>query len=201
MSRKSSEQKKPKKTYEIYSPPYFGGRWLGTTTADEDQKLIGRVLRTSLYALTDDFSKQYMQLKFRIYEVKDSICNTIFYGHEYGREYLRSLVKRGTNKIEYIFDVTTKDGFVIRVYPVVFTSSRISTAKKKAIRKIMRQVLEEAAANLTHDQLAQEMVVGKTASDIYNLVKKIVLPRHVGIYKSKIIKIGQIPVAAAAPQG
>lgn len=142
-----------------------------------------------------------MQLKFRIYEVKDSICNTIFYGHEYGREYLRSLVKRGTNKIEYIFDVTTKDGFVIRVYPVVFTSSRISTAKKKAIRKIMRQVLEEAAANLTHDQLAQEMVVGKTASDIYNLVKKIVLPRHVGIYKSKIIKIGQIPVAAAAPQG
>lgn len=192
MSKKPSEQKRPKKSFEVYSPPYFGGRWLGSTMADDEDKMVGRVLRTSLYALTDDFSKQYMQLKFRIIDVKDSVCNTIFYGHEYGREYLRSLVKRGTNKIEYIFDVTTKDGFVIRVYPIVFTSSRISSSKRKAIRKIMRQVIEEAAANLTHDQLAQEMVLGKTASDIYNLVKKIVLPRHVGIYKSKIIKIGRV---------
>ncbi|MCS7110359.1 MAG: 30S ribosomal protein S3ae [Candidatus Caldarchaeum sp.] len=202
MSKKASEQKKPKKTYETYSPVYFGGRWLGSTMADDPSKLIGRVLRTSLYALTDDFSKQYMQLKFRIVEVKDSVCNTIFYGHEYGREYLRSLVKRGTNKIEYIFDVKTKDGFVIRVYPVVFTVSRISTAKRKAIRKIMKQVLDEAASNLTHDQLAQELVIGKTASDIYNLVKKIVLPRHVGVYKSKIIKLGTFQtVSAVQPQG
>ncbi|MCS7133427.1 MAG: 30S ribosomal protein S3ae [Candidatus Caldarchaeum sp.] len=202
MSKKASEQKKPKKTYEIYSPVYFGGRWLGSTMADDPSKLIGRVLRTSLYALTDDFSKQYMQLKFRIVEVKDSVCNTIFYGHEYGREYLRSLVKRGTNKIEYIFDVTTKDGFIIRVYPVVFTASRISTAKRKAIRKIMKQVLYEAASSLTHDQLAQELVIGKTASDIYNLVKKIVLPRHVGVYKSKIIKLGTFQtVSAVQPAG
>ncbi|MDW8083772.1 MAG: 30S ribosomal protein S3ae [Candidatus Caldarchaeum sp.] len=201
MSKKPTEQKKPKKTYEIYSPPYFGARWLGSTMADEPSKLIGRVLRTSLYALTDDFSKQYMQLKFRIVEVKDSVCNTIFYGHEYGREYLRSLVKRGTNKIEYIFDVTTKDGFVIRVYPIVFTSSRISSSKRKAIRKIMRQVLEETASNLSHDQFAQELVLGKTASDIYNKVKKIILPRHVGIHKSKIIKVGSIAAVASVHEG
>ncbi|MCS7137394.1 MAG: 30S ribosomal protein S3ae [Candidatus Caldarchaeum sp.] len=201
MSKKPTEQKKPKKTYEIYSPPYFGARWLGSTMADEPSKLIGRVLRTSLYALTDDFSKQYMQLKFRIVEVKDSVCNTIFYGHEYGREYLRSLVKRGTNKIEYIFDVTTKDGFVIRVYPIVFTSSRISSSKRKAIRKIMRQVLEETASNLSHDQFAQELVLGKTASDVYNMVKKIILPRHVGIHKSKIINVGSIATVAPVQEG
>ncbi|MEM0349460.1 MAG: 30S ribosomal protein S3ae [Candidatus Caldarchaeum sp.] len=200
MSRKPSEQKKPKKTYEIYAPPYFGGRWLGSTMADDPSKVLGRVLRTSLYAITDDFTKQYMLLRFRVIDVKDSVCNTIFYGHEYGREYLRSLVKRGTNKIEYIFDVATKDGFVIRVYPIVFTTSRISSSKKKAIRKIMREVLEETAANLSHDQLAQELVLGKTASDIYNRVKKIVLPRHVGVYKSKIIKLGKVETAPPLEQ-
>ncbi|MEM2237044.1 MAG: 30S ribosomal protein S3ae [Candidatus Caldarchaeum sp.] len=202
MSKKSSEQKKPKKTFEIYSPPYFGGRWLGSTMADDPSKLIGRVLRTSLYAITDDFTKQYMLINFKIIDVKDSICNTVFYGHQYGREYLRSLVKRGTNKIEYIFDVVTKDGFSLRVYPTVFTTSRTSSSKKKAIRMIMRRILEEAASNLTHDQLAQEMVLGKTASDIYNQVKKIVLPRHVGIVKSKVLKIGMLqPVAVEQKTG
>lgn len=197
MSKKSSEQKKPKDTYQIYSPPYFGGRWLGSTIASDPKQLLGRVVRTSLYAITDDFSKQYLLLKFKVINLKDSLCETIFYGHEYGREYLRSLVKRGTNKIEYIFDVTTKDGFVLRVYPTVFTTSHISTSKKRAIRALMRKVVEQAASNLTHDQLAQEMVLGKTSSDIYNEVKKIVLPRHVGIVKSKVIKLGQWAVTPA----
>ncbi|MEM4281115.1 MAG: 30S ribosomal protein S3ae [Candidatus Caldarchaeum sp.] len=202
MSKKPSEQKKPKKTFEIYSPPYFGGRWLGTTMADDPSKLIGRVLRTSLYAITDDFTKQYMLISFKIIEVKDSICDTVFYGHQYGREYLRSLVKRGTNKIEYIFDVVTKDGFKLRVYPTVFTTSRTSSSKKKATRALMRRILEEAASNLTHDQLAQEMVLGKTASDIYNQVKKIVLPRHVGIVKSKVLKMGVLqPVTVEQKTG
>jgi small subunit ribosomal protein S3Ae len=201
LSKKSSEQKKPKKTYEIYSPPYFGGRWLGSTMASEPEQLLGRVIRTSLYAITDDFSKQYLLLKFKIIDVKDSVCETVFYGHEYGREYLRSLVKRGTNKIDYIFDVTTKDGFRLRVYPTVFTTSHISSSKKKAIRALMRKVVEEASANLTHDQLAQEMVLGKTSSDIYNEVKKIVLPRHVGIVRSKVLKLGQYKAVTPAQTG
>jgi len=202
LSKKPSEQKKPKKTYEIYSPRYFGGKWLGSTVSDDPSKLIGRVLRTSLYAITDDFTKQYMLINFKIIDVKDSVCNTVFYGHQYGREYLRSLVKRGTNKVEYIFDVVTRDGFELRVYPTVFTASRTSSSKKKAVRMLMRKVLEEAASNLTHDQLAQEMVLGKTASDIYNQVKKIVLPRHVGIVKSKVLKLGDLePLVAEQKTG
>ncbi|MCS6768893.1 MAG: 30S ribosomal protein S3ae [Candidatus Caldarchaeum sp.] len=192
MSKKASELKRPKKQFDIYSPPYFGGKWLGSTMADDPAKVVGRVLKTSLYAITEDFTKQYILLDFKVVDVKDSVCNTIFYGHQYGREYLRSLVKRGTNKIEYIFDVTTLDGFVLRVYPTVFTSSHTSSSKRKAVRSLMMKVVGETASKLTHDQLAQEMVLGKTASDIYNEVKKIVLPRHVGVVKSKVIKIGTL---------
>jgi len=52
---------------------------------------------------------------------------------------------------------------------------------------------------LTHDQLAQEMVLGKTASDIFNLAKKIVLPRHVGIIKSKVLKIPEQILGGETP--
>jgi len=196
LSKKTSELKKPKKQFDIYAPPYFGGKWLGSTMAEDASKVVGRVLKTSLYAITDDFTKQYILLNFKVVDVKDNVCQTVFYGHQYGREYLRSLIKRGTNKIEYIFDVSTVDGFRLRVYPTVFTSSHTSSSKRKAVRALMMKVVEEVASKLAHDQLAQELVLGKTASDIYNEVKKIVLPRHVGVVKSKVIKVGNIQYLA-----
>ncbi|MDJ0269401.1 MAG: 30S ribosomal protein S3ae [Aigarchaeota archaeon] len=189
MSRRAAESKKPKQTYVVYAPPYFGGRELGTTIAADPNHVLGRVLRTSLYALTDDFSKQYLLLKFKIVRLKDSVAETIFYGHEYGREFLRSLVRRGSTRIDGIFDVNTRDDFAMRITATVFTICRVSTSRQKAVRRVMREVIEEAATRLTHDQLAQEMVIGKTASDIFNAAKKIVLPRHVGIIKSKVLKL------------
>jgi small subunit ribosomal protein S3Ae len=37
------------------------------------------------------------------------------------------------------------------------------------------------------DQFAQEIVLGKIASDIYNEAKKVAPLRHVGIRKSKLV--------------
>jgi len=54
---------------------------------------------------------------------------------------------------------------------------------------VMKNVLEKAAKELTLAQLAQEMVLGKTASDIYQEAKKITVLRHVGVIKSKVLKI------------
>ena len=53
----------------------------------------------------------------------------------------------------------------------------------------MKQILEDAAKRLTLAQLAQELVLGKTASDIYQEAKKIEVLRHVGVIKSKVLKI------------
>lgn len=50
----------------------------------------------------------------------------------------------------------------------------------------MKQVVDEKAAALKYEQLAQEAVLGKLGSDIYNLAKKIAPLRHVGVRKSKV---------------
>ena len=51
----------------------------------------------------------------------------------------------------------------------------------------MEKIIREKASTLTLDQLAQEMVLGKVASDIYNEAKKIAPLRHVGVRKSKLL--------------
>ncbi|MEM0089824.1 MAG: 30S ribosomal protein S3ae [Nitrososphaerota archaeon] len=188
MSKKAGE--KTKYLVTVYAPSYFGGQEIGTILATEDpNRVIGRVIRTDLYQLTGDPSKHYLLLYFKIIGVKDSSASTIFYGHEYGREFLRSLVRRGSTKIDGIFDVKTKDGFHLRLTVTAFSVNRIRRGKDRTIRRIMKEVVTKAGESLTLDQLSQEMVLGKTASDIFNLAKKITVLRHVGVVKSKVLKI------------
>ncbi len=187
MSSKKPASKAPKSLFVIRAPPYFGGRELGTTMADSIEKLIGRTVRVSLYQLTDDPTKQFILVKFRVVQVNGDTAETIFFGHEYEREFVRSLVRRGTSRIDGYYNIETVDGYKLRVQCTVFTQSRVRSGKKTAIRHLMEQVVKEAAARLELGQLAQEMVLGKTASDIYNSVKKILIPRHVGVIKSKVL--------------
>jgi len=176
-----------KSWYMVVSPPYFGNVELGAVPADEAEKLIGRVIDSTLYEVTNDFAHQYLKMYFQITEIDGKTAKTMFKGHEYSRDYLRSLVRRRTTKVDGLFNVIAKDGYKLRVAVSAFTLSRIKTSQEKAIRTIMEKIIREKASTLTLDQFAQEMVLGKIASDIYNEAKKIVPLRHVGIRRSKLV--------------
>jgi len=173
--------------YMVLSPPYFGSVELGSVPAEEPDKLIGRVVDSTLYDITNDFAHQYLKMRFQIAEVEGKNAKTMFKGHEYSRDYLRSLVRRRTTKVDGLFGVTTKDGFMLRVAVSAFTLSRIKTSQERVVRGIMNRIVKEKASALTMDQFAQEMVLGKIASDIYNEAKKIAPLRHVGIRGSKVL--------------
>jgi small subunit ribosomal protein S3Ae len=176
-----------KSWYTVLAPPYFGNVELGAVPADEPEKLVGRVIDSTLYEVTNDFAHQYLKMYFQIAEVDGKTARTLFKGHEYSRDYLRSLVRRRTTKVDGLFNVTTKDAYKLRVAVSALTLSRIKTSQEKGIRVIMEKIIKEKASSLTLDQFAQEMVLGKIASDIYNDAKKIAPLRHVGIRKSKLV--------------
>jgi len=171
----------------VLSPSYFGNVELGAVPADEPEKLIGRVIDSTLYEITNDFAHQYLKIYFQITEIDGKNARTTFKGHEYSRDYLRSLVRRRTTKVDGLFEITTKDGYKLRLAVCAFTLSRIKTSQEKAIRAVMEKIIKEKASTLTMDQFAQEIVLGKIASDIYNEAKKVAPLRHVGIRKSKLI--------------
>lgn len=186
-TKKVRDKWRSKAWYTVLAPPYFGNVELGAVPADEQEKLIGRVIDSTLYDITNDFAHQYLKMFFQITEVDGKTAKTMFKGHEYSRDYLRSLVRRRTTKVDGLFNITTKDGYKLRVAASAFTLSRIKTSQEKAVRTIMEKIIREKASNLTLDQFAQEMVLGKIASDVYNEAKKIVPLRHVGIRKSKLV--------------
>jgi len=182
----------------VLAPPYFGSVELGAVPADESEKLIGRVIDSTLYDITNDFAHQYLKIYFQITEIDGKTAKTTFKGHEYSRDYLRSLVRRRTTKVDGLFNITLKDGHKLRVAVSAFTLSRVRTSQEREIRIIMDRIIKEKASTLTLDQFAQEMVLGKIASDIYNEAKMIVPIRHIGIRKSKLVtQFGQLPIEKA----
>ncbi|MFP3951491.1 MAG: 30S ribosomal protein S3ae [Candidatus Bathyarchaeia archaeon] len=189
MSRAVSSKWRRKEWYDIILPRYFGETKVGETPADDSEKIKGRIFETTLAAITGDFSQEYIKMYFQVNEVQDHTARTIFKGHEYLRDYLRSLVQRRSTKIDGSFRVTTTDGYKIKVVVTALTTKRIQTSKELSIRKIMEEVVKEKAETLTFDQMAHEMVLGKLASDIYNRSRKITALRHVGVRKSELISM------------
>jgi small subunit ribosomal protein S3Ae len=180
--------------YTVLAPSYFGNVELGSIPADDPQKLIGRKIDSTLYDVTNDFSHQYLKMFFQIIDIDGKTAKTTFKGHEYSRDYLRSLVRRRTTKVDGLFNITTKDGYKLRLAVSCFSLSRIRTSQEREIRIIMDKIIKEKASTLTLDQIAQEIVLGKIASDIYNEAKKIAPLRHVGIRKSKLVmQLEQLP--------
>lgn len=190
MSKKGGRTKdkwRGKDWYTVMSPSYFGAVELGAIPADDPSKLVGRVVDATLYDITNDFAHQYLKMHFRVTDVEGKTAHTIFKGHEYSRDYLRSLVRRRTTRVEGILNVTTADGYQLRLAVSFFTLHRVKTSQEQSIRAIINKTVKEKAGALTFDQFVQELVLGKIASDIYNEAKKIAPLRHVGIRKSKLI--------------
>jgi small subunit ribosomal protein S3Ae len=185
--RRVRDKWRGKSWYMALAPPYFGNVELGAIPASEPEKVVGRVIDSTLYEVTNDFAHQYLKIRFQITEVEGKTARTMFKGHEYSRDYLRSLVRRRTTKVEGMFDVATKDGYKLRVVVCAFTLSRIRTSQEQSVRVIMEKIVKGKASTLTLDQFAQEIVLGKIASDIYNEAKKIAPLRHVGVRKSKLL--------------
>lgn len=190
MSSKTKQMRdkwRGKAWHMVVAPPFFGNVELGSVPAEEPEQLIGRVVDATLYDITGDFSHQYLKMFFQISEIDGKTARTVFKGHEYSRDYLRSLVRRRTTKVDGLFNLRTKDGYKLRIAVSALTLSRIKTSQEKIIRDIMEKTVKEKASSLNLDSFVQEMVLGKIASDVYNEAKKVAPLRHVGIRKSKLV--------------
>ncbi|MEM1873381.1 MAG: 30S ribosomal protein S3ae [Acidilobaceae archaeon] len=182
---------KLKKWYTVVAPQVFGEAPLGTTPADDPDKLIGRTMEVTLFDLTGDIAYVHVKLKFQIVRVDGTTAYTWFKGHELLRDYVRSLTKRKTSKITGIFDVWTKDGYGLRLTCCAWTRFRCNTSQKREIRRRMREVAINYAKEHTLDELVNAMVFSDKEGSLAKLVeeqaRKIYPLRKVEVVKSKLL--------------
>lgn len=186
-ARRARTKWEMKKWFRILAPRAFGFAELGLVPAIDEQSLLGRTIEVSFYDITKDVSQLPTKLKFQIIDVKDSTAYTQLRQIELTRDYIRSLVRRGTSRIDCIVDIETKEGAKLRVMGVAITQNRVKTSQKKAIRKIMFDLIHNKGSTLTFDELIQEIILGKVAIEIEMLAKKIYPLKKAEIRKVKVL--------------
>lgn len=178
-----------KRWFSIITPKTFGEVVLGSTPAYEASQTLGRKIETTLYDLTGDYSMVYVHLYFKVIGNEGDKLITRFVGHELSRDYIRSLVRRKSSKIDAITEVTTKDGYTIRVKGLALTTYNAHVSQKTEIRKIIWDILSKKASESNFDDFVQDVIFGKLSNEIFENAKKIYPLRKVEVEKTKVIKV------------
>lgn len=187
MSERSvSRQRREKRWYTVIAPEQFDRTELGETVAREPDQVIGRSIETTLGALQNDASENNTKLTFKITDVGSDSAYTEFAKHELTRDYLRSLVRRGSSKIGAFVTVLTADDYRLQVQPVAFTTKKADHSQEKAIRRQMIDIIENAAEERTFDELIDGIITGRLSGGIYNEAKTIYPLRRVEIQKTTL---------------
>lgn len=179
---------KEKKWYTIMTPTEFGDAEIGTTPAREPDMLVKRTVESSMRELTGDFSKQYVKLYFQINNVAGETANTKFVGHHVTTDYVRSMIRRGTSRIDTIIDVDTQDGYKVNVHILAITVKRAKSSQQKFIRETMGNIVQNAVEGRTFREIVEAVISGKMASSIYHETKKIYPLKRVEIIKTQVVE-------------
>ncbi|NHV98686.1 MAG: 30S ribosomal protein S3ae [Thaumarchaeota archaeon] len=182
------KQKKAKKWFPVVAPDYLGGKPLCSVLASEPSGLIGRTISVLLSELTDDPSHTTVKIKFKITGVKGETAFTELWGYELDRDFVRSLLRKGSSRVDIIFNASTKDGYRMRVSAIAVTRYRASQSQKKKMRKAMMNIVLDKCSRLNYSQLVQELVFGKIESDLYNEAKKFHRIKLAGVKKMKVLE-------------
>ena len=194
-TRKIKDKWKEKKWVTVLAPDAFNNIPIAYIPVTSDETAKGRVLEVTLFEiLKGDPSQHQYKLFFQVDKVNQEKATTIFKRYEYAKEFLRSLIRRGSSRINFILDVETKDGYIFRIKMLALSHRELNTSRKHALRLIAKDVLEKTVRNMTLDQFVQASCYGKINSDIMAAAKKVIHLRHVGLEKVKLVRTAEAEI-------
>ncbi len=185
-----------KRWITVNAPDSFNNVPIAYVPITDDENASGRVIEVTLYdILKGDPSQHQYKIYFQIDKVDGEKASTIFKRFEYSKEFLRSLVRRGSSKINFTIDIKTKDGYIFRIKVIALTHRQLNTSRKHALRLIARDIINNTVPQMTIDQFVQATCYSKINSDIMAAFKKVIRVRHVGLEKVKLIRTAEKEIA------
>lgn len=199
MARRKTRVKdkwREKKWVTVIAPDSFNNVPVAYIPITDEENAVGRVVDVTLFdILKGDPSQHQYKIFFQISKIEDEKAYSIFKKFEYAKEFLRSLVRRGSSKVNFIMDVKTKDGYIFRLKVIALTHRQLNTSRKHALRLIAKDVIEKTIPQMTIDQFVQATCYGKINSDIMAAAKKLIRIRHVGLEKVKLVRTAEKEIA------
>ena len=187
---------KAKSWYRVHTPDNLGKVFIGDTISNDAESVVGRIMTSTLGEITNDYAKQHMKMSFKINSVAGDSAYTEFVGHDVTRDYLRSLVKRRSSRVDCHVPLVTKDGKKVHLTISCYTFARANISQEHAIRKIITEAVTAQASAWDLTTLVNMIVSGEISRDLFKAVKTIYPTRRVEVIKSKVEQIAA-PISTA----
>jgi small subunit ribosomal protein S3Ae len=199
--------------FEIKAPTPFtinplvcrtiANKTVGTRT--EEDNLKGRVFETSVGDLMNDEEFGFQVVRLKVEDVKGKVGYTQFDGMRFTTDKMCSLVKKWHTQLTAKCEVTTSDGFVLRVFSIAYTKKRdlqlkkTSYAARSQIEKIchkMREIITKTISPLTIKEVCNQLMNNLIGIDIAKSCAKIYPLTNSHIYKVKVLKAPKLDIQA-----
>ena len=190
-SRKVKDKWKSKEWYKLRAPRMFNEAEIGETPSADPAFILGRTVEVTVQELTGDYSKMNIKLKFKVTDVDGYDAKTVFVGHELTSEYVRRLTRRKKTKTDHVVDVTTKDGFVLRVKPMSIADRRIQSSQEDAMRRILAETLIQMGKDNNLSDLIKAVISGDMSKDLAKACRVIIPIKRIEIRKTEVLSMGE----------
>lgn len=167
---KSSAKKKRWVTIKATGP--YEGRTIGETYVSNPEDKIGEKLTISHAAMTGEYNRQNLQLKFVINKVHEGTLYASFMGARMLQTTLKKLVRKNKDKLDLSFVVKTKDNEPVRV-KVLCTTRNHTTGV--VITKLVKRIIyktHKACEELTFDQFSRNVLSRSFQKEMQIYLKK-----------------------------
>lgn len=187
-TKKMEKKLKGKLWFTVLAPALFDNVEIGKTVSYTPDSVVGRKINVSLMELTNNFSKYYMKLTFRIIEVKGEQALTEFTGSECMRDYITRMVYHYSRRVDAVQDLQTKDGKKIRVKTIAILPKRAKSSIQASARNKIIEIIKAEVEGSSLDEFIEKMLTDEIRSKVLADVRKIYPVRNFEIRKTEIIK-------------
>ena len=119
------------------------------------------------------------------------VAKTSFVGHSLTSEYIRRLTRRKKTKTDHVVDVTTKDGFVIRIKTMSIADRRIQASQEEAMRAIIGTTLVDMGKETPLADIVKAIVAGDLSKDLAKACHVVIPIKRIEIRKSEVLAFGE----------
>lgn len=158
---KGMEKWKEKQWFNIYPPEILGNNIIGEMPADDEKGVIGRIIKSSMSWITNRMEHSFMVVGLKVTHVNGNAAHTQIKYIEETYSYLHSLVRRHSSVIYTVDRLKDSKGKPVTLKLLIVTNNKITTPKRKAIRKGISELTKRYAGARESGELVKDIIDGK----------------------------------------
>ena len=205
-----------KEWYDVRAPNQFKERQVCKTLVSRtsglkiaSEGLKGRVFEANLGDLNKNEEQGFRKMRLRVEDVQGDKCITLFYGMDTTRDKLCSLIKKWKTLIECNVEVSTNDGYKLRIFCIAFTRKQENQNKKTCyaqssqvhqIRGKMVEIITEEVTKCSLAELVSKLCNETIGARIQKECVRIFPLENTMIRKVKMLKAPKLDMAKLMEQ-